>query len=145
MICFQWTQVTLFMYVLTHILFLFYLSLLFWWFHQLYDLKVSIWCDWLKIIPLELMSLLNTNYVQWPTNIATWVLNRLLKVTISKTESWLLLPHPHTCSSQNLSCCTSSNFILLVFQAKCGIILYLALSYATLFIRKILSGPPFNV
>lgn len=53
-------------------------------------------------------------YIQQPTNISAWVLNRFLKVNISKTEFWFLLPHCHTCSSQNLFCLVISNSILLV-------------------------------
>lgn len=62
---------------------------------------------------------------QWLTNISTCILNKILKVRVSKTESWLLFPHPNTWNSQNISHCRCNNSILFVAQAKCGIILYL--------------------
>lgn len=44
---------------------------------------------------------------------------------VSKTESWLFLPHPKHLQLQDLSHCRCNNSILLVVQAKCGLILYL--------------------
>lgn len=103
------------------------MSFLLWWFHQPHDLKISVWCDCLKIISLLFpkLFLLNIQHYQWPTNISTCILNKTIKVHVSKTESWLFLPHPNTCNSQDPSHCRCNNSILLVVQAKCGLILYL--------------------
>ena len=74
-----------------------------------------------------LSKIISTKYTtyQWPTDISTCILNKILKVHVSKTESWLFLPHLNICNSQNLSHCRCNNSIFLVVHAKCGLILYL--------------------
>lgn len=92
--------------------------------------------SWLKDICLvwlpqnyffTLSKIISTKYTtyQWLTNISTCILNRILKVYVSKTESWLFFPHPNTWNSQNISHCRCNNSILFIAQAKCGIVLRL--------------------
>ena len=105
-------------------------------FHFVFSPLVVSSASWLKNICLvwlpqnyffTLSKIISTKYTtyQWTTNISTCILNKTIKVHVSKTESWLFLPRPNTCNSQDPSHCRCNNSILLVVQAKCGLILYL--------------------